>query len=207
MVYTSTIELEAVGQFNGGATRSTALEPAPGQINPAKKKEWGWEWRAARCCWQLMQGPDGNPPGLSIDLYADDEHGFDNKIGAVSISMNEIIAGCAGGEPRWFRIFSTTRGTRTHKWQGLDEYRPEEEEDAWNLPELKTTTHVAIGAIKLEFSALGWHTFPQRQKVFQTVSSVQLAKDREEKRLQQENIAENNVDEAESSSGSEIADC
>ncbi len=180
--------------------------PARSTHSP-KKKEWGWEWPAARCCWQLMEGPDGNPPALSIDLYADDEHGFDHKIGAVSISMNEIIAGCAGGEPMWFRIFSTTRGTRTHKWQGLGEYRPEEEQDTWNLPELKTTTHVAIGAIKVEFSALGWHMFPQRQKVFQTVSSVQLAKEREEKRLQQENIAEDDADEAGSTSGSDIADC
>ena len=179
----------------GTATGPKPWNPRPSsRATRAPKKEWAWEWSAARCSWQLMKGPDGNPPSLTIALHADDEYGYDTKIGAVSVSMNEIIAGCATGAPMWFRILSATRGTRTHKWQGAGNYHQEENDDPWSLPELKTTTHAAIGAVKLAFSGLDWQLFPRRQKSFCTVLSVQLAEEQKEKRAQQEIVAEEGAD-------------
>ena len=179
----------------GTTTDPNPWNPRLSRSTRPPKKEWAWEWSAARCSLQLMKGPDGNPPSLTIILYADDEYGYDTKVGAVSVSMNEIIAGCATGTPMWFRIFSTTRGTRTHKWQGLGISHPEENEDPWNLPELKTTTHAAIGAVKLGFSGLDWQLFPQRQKSFCTASSVQLAEEPQEKRVgRQLIVAEDGAD-------------
>jgi hypothetical protein len=194
----------ALNRSSGGGGGGGKKQQQQQQPTTKPKKEWEWEWTGARCSWQLLEGP-GGPQKLSIDLYADDEHGHDSKIGAVSVSLHEMAAAAAAaaeaggngrrnveggsGEGVWLRIFSTLRGTRTHKWQGSEESRPEERhaDDKWDLPDLQTTTHAAIGAVKVAFSAPGWtEGWEKQHKLFSTVSSVQLAKERAEKRQAQE---------------------
>ena len=159
---------------------------------PKKGDEWGWA--GARCRWMLLGGP-GGPPKVSIDLYADNVHGHDSKIGSVSLSLDEIAAACKGrqqSEPIWLRIFTAGRGTRTHKWQGSEESHPEEgrevDHQGRGLKLSSMTEFAAIGAVQVVFGALDGLKHRKPQRIFSAVSSVELSvkqREREEQERQE----------------------
>ena len=148
-----------------------------------KRKPREWEWAGesrAHCSWHLLDGPQLRPPSrpvtpsettnarwpegysgtlaewhgaITVDLHRTDENGYLERLGGVTVSVEEVRELCAGSEsglskPTWYTVFSITRGVRTHKYQG----RPQSAE---------TTASVPLGELLLQWDGRGCpFTFP-----------------------------------------------
>ena len=86
-------------------------------------------------------------------MHRTDENGYLQRLGGVTVSVEEVRELCAGSEsglskPTWYTVFSITRGVRTHKYQG----RPQSAE---------TTASVPLGELLLQWDGRGCpFTFP-----------------------------------------------